>query len=224
MQQQLKLTIYISLVVTLFFAFRAQAQLQPQSQKIDNHRMTDWVKVGVPDTALKKALAYEANDPHADDKDKAITNKDWLTIIDYTAPSSQQRMFVINLKTGEVIKSFVTHGEGSDDGHGRAVKFSNIDGSLQTTPGFLKIGDQFVSPTFGPAFKLQGLEDRNSAAESRLIIMHAADYTSSDFVKAHGSVGLSQGCPAVPPEMLKMLYSKNIPGSLLYGYTSDDAK
>jgi hypothetical protein len=200
---QLKITVCISLVVTLFFAFRAEAS---------DTFFTQWLKAGVPEVALKKALDY-------DQKSKIVTNKEWLMIADYTVPSSQQRLFVMNLKTGVLIKTFVAHGIGSDDGHGNAVRFSNIEGSLQTSPGFLKIGEHMVSPGYGPAFRLQGLEDRNSLVEKRLIILHGANYVSA----VAGKVGLSEGCPAVSEEMIKLLYSKNIPGSLFYGYTPEDA-
>jgi hypothetical protein len=184
----------------------------------------EWVKEGVPEAALKKALAYEMNDPHAGDPKKAITNKEWMSIIDYTAPSNRQRLFVLNLKTGEVIKALVAHGRGSDNGTGKeAVKFSNANNSHATSPGFIKIGGHITSPSHGPAFHLEGLEARNSAVADRAVILHSAKYVSADFVQAHGYTGRSWGCPAVSPEMLKVLYTKNIPGSLLYGYTSEDA-
>lgn len=202
---QLKITVCISLVVTLFFAFRAEAE--------DMAFSTQWVKAGVSATALKNALSY-------DQSSKIITNKEWLMIADYTMPSSQQRLFIINLKTGLLIKTYVAHGIGSDDGHGNAVRFSNQENSLQTSSGFLKIGEHIVSPGYGAAFRLEGLEDRNSQVKKRLIILHGANYVSAE---AGGKVGLSEGCPAVSEEMIKLLYSKNIPGSLFYGYTPEDA-
>lgn len=273
---QLKITVCISLMVTLFFAFRAEAEgaavvesdawgnpaIEMKWKKVDditdanlqvvatfnqaarslqqlqgnsclppsettlgvpNVYYNGWLKVGVPEKALRKALAYEMRDPHAGDAEKAISNKEWMTIIDYTAPSTESRMYVLNLKTGEVIKSLVAHGKGSDDGTGKAVKFSNQDSSLQTSPGFLKISDHIVSPKHGPAFKLEGLEDRNSQVAKRAIILHSASYVSEAYVQQHGFTGRSWGCPAVSSQMLKVLYSKNISGSLLYGYTAEDA-
>lgn len=269
----LKITIGITLVVALFFAFRAEASAPATGSAVEAKELawnkvedksiidiraivslnesqaalsslnkkdcpqssgstlgvpsafySEWVKEGVPEAALKKALTYEMNDPHAGDKKKEITNKEWLTIIDYTAPSTEHRLFVLNLKTGEIIKSLVAHGKGSDDGTGKeAVKFSNANDSHATSPGFIKIGQHINSPSHGAAFHLEGLEDRNNAVSERDVILHSAKYVSADFVQAHGYTGRSWGCPAVSPEMLKVLYSKNIPGSLLYGYTSEDA-
>lgn len=197
---------YFLFMLALVFAFQSKAQT--------NIFYSQWLRAGVPELALKNALAYE-------EKSKAITNKEWMMIADYTVPSSEQRLFVINLKTGLLIKTFVAHGRGSDDGHGNAVRFSNRQDSLQTSPGFLKIGEHIVSPGYGAAFRLRGLEDRNSQVEKRLIILHGANYVSAD---DGGKVGLSEGCPAVSEEMIKLLYSKNIPGSLFYGYTPEDAQ
>lgn len=175
-----------------------------------------WVAQGVPAHALDLALAY---------KNPQITNDTFLVIGDYTAPSTEQRLYLLNLKTGELAKSYMTHGEGSDDGSGtKAVRFSNIDNSLMTSPGFMRIGDPIVSHNYGPAFRLDGLEARNDLVAARMVILHAADYTSLKYIAAHdGHPGLSQGCPAMPPAMLQLLRSKNITGALFYAYTSEDA-
>jgi hypothetical protein len=201
---------YLLLAVALVVALRAKAD--PLSFR------DQWVSQGVPARALDLALAF-------DDSHREITNKQWLVIADYTQADSAQRLFVLNLENGALIKTYVSHGEGSDDGSGlSAVRFSNTNDSLMTSPGFIRIGKPIQSPGYGPAFRLDGLEPRNDLVAKRKIIMHSADYTSSEFIKTYGHPGLSQGCPAIPPEVLSYLFTQKISGSLFYAYTPADAE
>ena len=49
----------------------------------------------------------------------------------------------------------------------------------------------------------------------RYIVLHAADYASPDYVRAHGHLGYSRGCPALPPTQYKAIISTLRTGSML---------
>ena len=67
--------------------------------------------------------------------------------------------------------------------------------------------------------KLDGLEKGiNDNARNRGIVMHAADYVSNFFIKAHNRLGRSQGCPALPIEFTSKIINKIKDKSCLYIY------
>jgi len=54
----------------------------------------------------------------------------------------------------------------------------------------------------GRSLRLNGMDEEfNSNALARSIIVHGADYVSETFVKQHGRLGRSLGCPSVPREI-----------------------
>lgn len=142
-----------------------------------------------------------------------------IGIIDFTLPSSQQRLFIIDLKTNTLLfSSLVAHGKASGDLMAR--NFSNKPESHMSSPGFYKIGDKIVSPKHGDALLLEGLDKGvNDNARKREIIIHAADYVSNDFVKKYGRLGRSYGCPAVGRADIGTVINLLQNGGLLYIYT-----
>ena len=144
-----------------------------------------------------------------------LGNDEILTIADFTQPSSQKRLFVIDLKNCKLLYyTYVAHGENS--GKGMATLFSNKNESLQSSPGFYVTAGTFDGK-HGYSMKLRGMEKSiNDKAEERGIIMHSADYVSETFIRSHGYLGRSWGCPAVSKEMNKPIISKIKNGSCLF--------
>lgn len=56
----------------------------------------------------------------------------------------------------------------------------------------------------------------NTNAESRAVVVHGADYVCQDFVRAHGRLGRSQGCPALPVAETTAIIQAIRGGSVLY--------
>lgn len=144
-----------------------------------------------------------------------LGKEDILTIADFTQPSSKKRLFVIDLKQEKLLfNTYVAHGENS--GKGMATLFSNKNESLQSSPGFYVTAGTFIGK-HGYSMKLIGMEKNiNDRAEERGIIMHSADYVSESFIRSHGYLGRSWGCPAVSKEMNKPIISKIKNGSCLF--------
>jgi len=139
-----------------------------------------------------------------------------LAIADMSQPSTARRLVVIDLESKEVaLRTWVAHGQGS--GELMAERFSNRDGSHQTSLGLYRVGARIVSPKHGPALLLHGLDPGlNDRARSREVIIHGADYVSSGFITAHCRLGRSWGCPAVPRDEMARVIELLAGDGLLY--------
>jgi hypothetical protein len=154
-------------------------------------------------------------------ENKAVKKTNILTIIDFSLPSNQERMWVIDMHQGVVLYNcLVAHGRNSGDLF--AEKFSNKPGSFTSSPGFY-LTDQIYTGRHGTSLYLDGLEEGiNDKARYRTIVIHSADYVSYDFIKTHGRLGRSHGCPAIPVELHKDLINTIKGGSCLYIHAPDD--
>jgi len=154
---------------------------------------------------------------------KAIScqNPAILTIIDYTKPSTEERLFIIDLKEKKLLyKTLVAHGKNS--GMNLAVDFSNIRSSLQSSPGFYTTAETYHGK-HGYSLRLDGMETGiNDNARNRAIVMHGANYVSKSFIKSHNRLGRSWGCPAVPNEISKEIIDLIKGGSCLYIHVNDE--
>ena len=150
-----------------------------------------------------------------------LQNHDVITIVDYSQSSKQKRLYVIDLKNQKLLfNTYVAHGRNTGEEY--ACSFSNAEGSLKSSLGFYVTHLPLIGAETGFALTLQGVErGYNDNAERRAIIMHAADYATEDFIKEHGRLGRSLGCPALPPEMNKPIIETIKGGSCLFVYNPD---
>ena len=147
----------------------------------------------------------------------AITNPGLLTLIDYTRPSLDRRLWVIDLRSGEVLfNELVAHGRGSGDN--LATVFSNDDNSHMSSVGLFVTRDVYVGHN-GYSLRLDGLDPGlNDHALSRAIVIHGAPYVSEVFAKQIGRLGRSWGCPAVRPEIARTLIDTIKGGTAVFAY------
>ena len=133
-----------------------------------------------------------------------LFEKPLLTFVDFSKPSTVERLWVVNLETRElIIQSLVAHGRNS--GEVTPVKFSNKMNSFQSSLGFYKTGTSYLGK-HGLSLKLHGLEKGiNDQAERRAIVIHGAEYVSEKYIAQYGRLGRSQGCPAVSLEIYSQL-------------------
>ncbi len=148
-------------------------------------------------------------------------NKEIITIIDYTKPSTEERLFIINLEKRELLyKTLVAHGKNT--GLNLAVDFSNLGSSLKSSPGFYATAETYQGK-HGYSLRLDGLEQGiNDNARKRAIVIHGADYVSKSFIKMHKRLGRSWGCPAVPTQLSKEIIDSIKGGSCLYIHVNDE--
>jgi hypothetical protein len=150
----------------------------------------------------------------------AIKNEHIISIVDFSLPSTQKRLFIIDLDNGKLLfNTFVSHGRNS--GTVMATRFSNELNSFQSSPGFYVTGDTYKGE-HGYSLRLDGKEEGiNDKAYARSIVMHAADYVNERIIKMKGYLGRSLGCPAVPPALHKSIINTIKDGSCLFLYSPD---
>jgi hypothetical protein len=139
-----------------------------------------------------------------------------MAIVDMNRPSTEQRLFIVDLEKKQLeLRTWVAHGQNS--GELFATRFSNRDGSHQTSLGLYRVGSRITSPKHGAALLLEGLDRGiNDNARAREIIVHGADYVSAAFIAAQGRLGRSWGCPAVPRKDMARVIQLLADGGLLY--------
>lgn len=142
---------------------------------------------------------------------------DLLTIIDYSLPSTEPRLWVLDLEKGEVLfHELVAHGAGT--GEKFATRFSNVKDSRQTSLGLFLTGGTYEGGN-GYSMKLRGLDQGiNDRAEERYIVMHGAWYVSPEQIRSQGRIGRSWGCPALSQEIAPMVIDTIKGGSFIYSY------
>ena len=146
-----------------------------------------------------------------------VRKKNLLTVIDYSLPSTQPRLFVFDLAAKKLLyRELVAHGKNS----GEVVPnfFSNEPGSEATSLGLFVTADTYNGSN-GYSLRLKGLEEGiNDMAFNRAIVMHGAYYVSREAIKALGRLGRSWGCPAVRPEVAKEIINTIRGGSAIFAY------
>lgn len=137
-------------------------------------------------------------------KQQGEIDKDILTIIDFTLSSTEKRMWVIDMRTGEIMfQTVVSHGRNS--GNEYANDFSNRPESYKSSLGFYKTAETY-SGKHGLSLRLDGLERGiNDNARMRDIVIHGADYANENFIDSQGRLGRSLGCPALPMNSYKQI-------------------
>lgn len=135
-------------------------------------------------------------------------------VVDFNLSSSVERLFIFNLKGQSVRKFRVAHGSGS--GYGFATNFSNVINSHCSSLGIYKTLHTYMG-AHGESLSIKGLEDTNSRAEERAIVIHSADYVVPDY-NGMGRAGRSEGCFAVNPKDINEVINCLKDGSYLLAW------
>ena len=102
-----------------------------------------------------------------------LQNEDILSIVDFSLPSSEKRLFIVDLKNNKLLfHTYVSHGRGS--GGVMATEFSNKAESHKSSLGFYVTGDTYTGK-HGLSMRLLGQDKGfNDNANDRAIVMHSA--------------------------------------------------
>ncbi|WP_017733129.1 murein L,D-transpeptidase catalytic domain family protein [Nafulsella turpanensis] len=177
----------------------------------------DWGTAARPDfQVFRKGLIGFLNIQKAN----SLSEKNILTLIDFSLPSSQKRLWIIDLDQKELLfHELVAHGRNS--GTLFAESFSNVRNSNTSSLGFYLTGEKYHGK-YGLSLRLDGLEEGyNDNARERAIVLHGADYASEAFVEAQGRLGRSFGCPAVPFENKDAIVEAIDARTVLFIYAPD---
>lgn len=142
-----------------------------------------------------------------------------LTLIDFTKPSTEERLFIFDMQEKRILySSVVSHGRNSGENY--ATSFSNEVGSYKSSLGFYLTGSTYQGKN-GYSLLLDGLEkDINDRARERAIVIHGAAYANPSVI-ASGRLGRSFGCPALPTSLAKPIINTIKEGSVLFIYANN---
>jgi hypothetical protein len=197
-----------------------EAELSAVSTTISPFEAPGWNGIaigGIDSEVFSLALASAAKAVERSDADVST-----LTVIDFSQPSTDRRMWVYDLRTRELLfEEHVSHGRNS--GHNVPTMFSNEPESYKSSIGLYRAAEGYIGK-HGYSLRLDGLEKGfNDRARERAIVIHGAAYVNAQTAKAQGRLGRSLGCPAVRPEVTARLIDAVKEGGLVFAYYPDPA-
>ena len=154
------------------------------------------VKAQIHYFKIAEARIQKYNPPH----------KNLAIIIDYTKNIFQERLYILDLRNGNIIlSSRVSHAWNS--GALYPKKYSNKKGSEMSSKGTFITGKKILSPKFGYAMLVAGLEiGVNNNAKAREIIFHSDTKMKTKW---------SNGCFATPEGMNKKIIDLTNNGTIV---------
>ena len=174
-------------------------QLNSAYSHVDPKRM-------VPTKLLRNALSVFHNNK------SLFKNQNYISVVDFSARSHKQRLFIIDMRSGQVQAVRTAHGTGSDkDADGYVESLGNLNNSHKSSRGYFKVAEVYYGK-FGRSIRLDGLSKTNSNVRSRAIVIHGSDYVKEANVLA----GRSWGCFALSWSVKDSIVSRISGGSLLY--------
>lgn len=169
---------------------------------------------------LNKGVLKTALTAYQKAMEKGAVKKPVLTVIDYSLPSSKQRMWIFDLKKERLLyNTYVAHGRNS--GLDVPRHFSNKPSSKATSLGTYVTRDTYYGSK-GYSLNLQGLEKGiNDNAYNRRVVMHGAWYVEPSFIKKAGRAGRSWGCPSIAKTLARPVINAIKGGSVIFAYYPD---
>ena len=214
-----RLAIALALVAALGWSARAATAVA---------RPADLTAVASSLSALEDGPPRDVLDAAIDAYDRAlesgvVSNARLLTVIDYTRPSLEPRLWVLDMHAPAIVfRELVAHGRGS--GENMATRFSNRHESHMTSLGLFVTEASYVGSN-GYSLRLRGLDKGlNDNAFDRAIVIHGAPYVNAVTARQVGRLGRSWGCPAVRLDVARPLIDAIKGGSVVFAYGPGNAK
>lgn len=123
--------------------------------------------------------------------------------VDMRIKSGKNRFFVYDLENDTILEEgLVANGFGSETNVRGELKFSNEPNSKCTSLGRYAVGKSYKG-MFGKSYKLYGLDETNSNAVKRAIVLHS--YSAVPNEEQDYYISTSHGCPMVSETFFKKL-------------------
>ncbi|MFC0264755.1 murein L,D-transpeptidase catalytic domain family protein [Fontibacter flavus] len=210
------ITLFISGTFSSTFLVSSSPAIHHEERSLEDH-IIEMVSTNVSnaekDLPQRDVLSYGIKGYFKLQEEGKIPQGKPLTVIDFTLPSSEKRMWIIDMHDGSILHhGHVSHGRNSGDL--MAQKFSNISSSYMSSLGFYLTAETYQGK-HGYSLRLDGLERGfNDKARDRAIVIHGADYAKEEFIVQTGRLGRSLGCPALPheiaAEVIDMIKDKSV--------------
>lgn len=183
----------------------------------EQHTLHTYALAGLPATGLPIEVYREALLGFYQLQQQGMANaaKQTLTIVDFNRSSKLKRLWVIDLRKSQILHhTLVAHGKNTGEEFAQA--FSNRLGSEMSSLGFYVTTHTYTGK-HGLSLRLRGVDPTyNTNADSRAVVVHGAEYVCEEFVRQHGRLGRSQGCPALPMKESSNIIKTIKDGSVLY--------
>lgn len=216
--------IILIIVVVVFgggifiYADHTYSETDTNSEVIDDSTYNFWVENIISGTELSTPAFKLALNGYYDLKFKGLLKNDTLlTVVDFSKTSTENRMFILDLKNRELVKSsLVAHG--AQSGVEMAETFSNKRYSNKSSLGVYVTSETYMGK-HGYSLRIDGKsKGLNDNARIRAVVIHGANYVSKDFITRNGRLGRSFGCPSVPMDEATEIIDLIKEGSCLYIY------
>ena len=127
-------------------------------------------------------------------------------LMDLSRHSGLRRVVVWDFERAKVLWKFpASHGSGSPHSHVRSAYavYSNADGSHLSSLGKALVAERYEG-RYGVAYRLDGLDESNSALRQRCVVLHGWQYTTSFPIYPLPTIG-SWGCPVLSQRAMKII-------------------
>lgn len=197
----------------------AEVTAEPTAEEKINLLFEEFAAVNA-DMPSRVSFTYALTGYNKLEGENKIENK-LLTIVDFSLPSTEKRMWILNMENNKVLyHTYVSHGQNT--GGNMATDFSNTPNSLQSSLGFYVTAETYYGRN-GLSLFIDGMENEfNSKARERYVVIHGADYAKEESIRKLGRLGRSYGCPAVPTEVSIEIINKIKGGSALFIYHTNE--
>lgn len=176
------------------------AAFKAEYKMVMNTALSIYDRMDLEDSGLsRKAFEYAWLGYHNLLKKGMLHRSDVLSICDFSQSSSQQRMYVIDVRNKKMLyRTYVAHGINSGEEY--ANSFSNSPESCKSSLGFYVTRKTYYGSN-GLSLRIDGVDyGFNDKANKRNIVIHGAPYVSLRILHKYGVMGTTFGCPAVPTE------------------------
>ena len=196
----------------------ARAARQAEMRMITATASSIYEEMDLEDSGLsRKAFEYAWTGYFKLKKRGILRRTGVLTICDFSQSSSNQRMYVIDVRNRRMLyRTYVAHGINS--GEEFASSFSNQMESCKSSLGFYVTTGTYTGMN-GLSLRIEGVDKGfNDNASRRNIVIHGASYVSLRILHKYGVMGTTYGCPAIPDEMSSQIIPVVKHGSCFFIY------